>query len=79
MAGTGTARGYFRRLYKNGDIDYGTYEATHKTTFKKDGSWKETTWEATSKAIGGTGKFKNVKGSGTARGKATAEGALRAV
>jgi hypothetical protein len=74
VAGTGNARGYFRRLFKNGDIDYGTYESTHKTTVKEDGSW-ETTWEGTWKLIGGTGKFKNTKGSGTSRGKATAEGA----
>jgi hypothetical protein len=75
VAGTGTQRGYFRRLYKNGDTDYGTYEGTHKTTVKEDGSW-ETTWESTYKVTGGTGKFKNIKGSGTDRGKATAEGAI---
>jgi hypothetical protein len=75
VAGTGPTRGYFRRLHKNGDIDYGTFENTHKTSFKEDGSWLETTWEGTWKAIGGTGKFKNIKGSGTFRGKATAEGA----
>jgi hypothetical protein len=74
VAGTGTSRGYFRRLYKNGDTDYGTFESTHKTTVKEDGSW-ETTWEGTWKLSGGTGKFKNTKGSGTDRGKATAEGA----
>jgi hypothetical protein len=76
VAGTGPTRGYFRRLHKNGDIDYGTFENTHKTSFKEDGSWLETTWEGTWKTIGGTGKFKNTKGSGTFRGKATAaEGA----
>jgi hypothetical protein len=75
VAGTGTHRGYFVRHYKNGDIDYGTYEGTHKTTFKEDGSFLEATWEGTYKVIGGTGKFKNAKGSGTYRGKATAEGA----
>jgi hypothetical protein len=74
VAGTGTNRGYFRRLHKNGDIDYGSWEGTHKTTVKEDGSW-EKTWESTWKTHGGTGKFKNIKGSGTARGKATAEGA----
>jgi hypothetical protein len=74
VAGTGTQRGYFRRLYKNGDTDYGSYEGTHKTTVKEDGSW-ETTWEGTWKSLGGTGKFKNIKGSGTVRGKATAQGA----
>jgi hypothetical protein len=75
VAGTGTHRGYYVRLHKNGDIDYGPYEGTHKTTFKEDGSWETTTWEGTWKSTGGTGKFKNVKGAGTYRGKATAEGA----
>jgi hypothetical protein len=75
VAGTGTHRAYYRRLHKNGDTEYGTYEGTHKTTNKEDGSWLETTWEGTWKCIGGTGKFKNAKGSGTYRGKATAEGA----
>ena len=59
---------------KNGDTDYGPYEGTHKTTFKEDGSF-ETTWEGTWKVTGGTGKFKNIKGGGTYRGKATAQGA----
>ena len=75
VAGTGTHRGYYVRLHKNGDIDYGPFEGTHKTSFKEDGSWEATTWEVTWKSIGGTGKFKNIKGSGTYRGKATAEGA----
>ena len=75
MAGTGTHRGYYRNLHKNGDTDYGSYEGTVKTTFKEDGSWETTTWEGTIKVIGGTGKCKNIKGSGTYRGKATAEGA----
>ena len=74
VAGTGTVRGYFRRLFKNGDTDYGPFEGTFKTTFKEDGSW-EMTWEGTWNSNGGTGKFKNIKGSGTYRGKATAEGA----
>jgi hypothetical protein len=75
VAGTGTHGGYFRNLLKNGDTEYGSYEGTHKTTFKEDGSFLETTWEGTYKVLGGTGKFKNIKGSGTYRGKATAEGA----
>ena len=75
VAGTGTARGYFRRLHKNGETDYGTYEGTVKTTVKEDGSW-ERTWEGKWKTHGGTGKFKNIKGSGTARGKATAQEAF---
>ena len=74
VAGTGPQRGYYVRHYKNGDIDYGTLEGTLKTTNKEDGSWETTTWEGTFKVTGGTGKFKNIKGSGTYRGKATAEG-----
>jgi hypothetical protein len=74
VAGTGTHRGYVIRLFKNGDTDYSSYEGTHKTTLKEDGSW-ERTWEGTWKETGGTGKFKNIKGEGTYRGKATAEGA----
>jgi hypothetical protein len=76
VAGTGTHSGYYRRLHKNGDIDYGTYEGTHKTSVKEDGSWESTTWEGTWKSNGGTGKFKNIKGSGTYRGKATAQEAF---
>jgi hypothetical protein len=76
VAGTGTHRGYYINLLKNGDTEYGLYEGTFKTTFKEDGSWEATTWEGTFKVSGGTGKFKNIKGSGTYRGKATpAEGA----
>jgi hypothetical protein len=75
VAGTGTFRGYYVRLHKNGDTDYGPYEGTQKTTFKEDGSWEMTTWKVTWKTIGGTGEFKNIKGSGTAYGRATAEGA----
>ena len=74
VAGTGTGRGYLTRIFKNGDIKYGSYEGTHKTTVKEDGS-TETTWEGTYKVTGGTGRFKNAKGGGTYRGKATAEGA----
>jgi hypothetical protein len=74
VAGTGTHRGYAIRLLKNGDTTYGPYEGTHKTTVKEDGS-SETTWEGTWKVTGLTGKFKNIKGGGTYRGKATAEGA----
>jgi hypothetical protein len=75
VAGTGKYMGYYVRHHKNGDIDYGPFEGTFKTTFKEDGSWETTTWEGTWKTNGGTGKFKNMKGSGTDRGKATAEGA----
>jgi len=76
VAGTGIHSGYYVRHHKNGDIDYGTIEGTHKTSFKEDGSWEASTWEGTWKSNGGTGKFKNIKGSGTYRGKATAQEAF---
>ena len=75
VAGTGTHTGYYVRLHKNGDTDYGSYEGMHKTSVKEDGSW-ETTAEGTWKSLGGTGKFKNTKGSGTYRVKATAQEAF---
>jgi hypothetical protein len=31
VEGVGTHRGYVRRLFKNGDTDYGSYEGTQKT------------------------------------------------
>jgi hypothetical protein len=34
------------------------------------------TWEGTYQTNGGTGKFKNIKGAGTYRGKATAQEAF---
>ena len=74
VAGTGTHRGYFRRIFKSGDTIYGPYEGTHKTTVKADGSW-EVTSEGKWQITGGTGKFQSSKGSGTYRGKATAQGA----
>jgi hypothetical protein len=74
VAGTGTSRGYFRRFHKNEETTYGSFEGTHKTTVKEDGSW-ERTFEGTYKITGGTGKFKNINGGGTYRGKGTAEGA----
>ena len=70
VTGTGTHRGYFIRLHKNGDTDYGTYEGTDKTTFKEDGSWENVGGDM--EVHGGTGGFKNTKGSGTDGGKATA-------
>jgi hypothetical protein len=55
-------------------ISVSAQSMTRNTTVKEDGSW-ERTWEGTFKLTGGTGKFKNIKGGGTYRGKATAEGA----
>ena len=71
-AGTGTHRGYTRRVSKNGDTVFGSYEGSHRS----DGTPQGTTWEGSWKETGGTGKSKNSKGAGTYRGKVTAEGAF---
>jgi hypothetical protein len=74
VVGMGSHKGYEDCLYKNGDHSYLKYEGTHKTITQGDGSW-EATWEGSFQYTGGTGKFKNLKGNGTYKGKATPEGA----
>jgi hypothetical protein len=75
VAGTGSHKGYTMKIYPNGDRGYGTYEGTHKMITKGDGSW-EATYEGTWKWTSGTGKFKNLKGNGTYKGKASPEGGI---
>jgi hypothetical protein len=75
IAGTGSHRGYTMKIHPNGDRFYGSYEGTHKTITKGDGSW-EATFEGTWKWTNGTGKFKNIKGNGTYKGKASPEGGI---
>jgi hypothetical protein len=71
--GTGKSRGYSDQTHKNGDKTYWQYEGSHKTMTKADGSW-ETTTESRYWALGGTGKFKALKGGGTATCRFTVEG-----
>ena len=66
--GTGTHKGYYTYVLKGGEQTYGTFEGSHKTVAKEDGSWL-TTWDGTYKYLGGTGKYKNIKGTGTYKGK----------
>lgn len=73
IAGSGSHRGYGINRPKSGDERYEKWEGTHKTTSKEGGVW-ETTFEGKFEWIGGTGKYKNIKGGGTYKGKATAEG-----
>lgn len=72
-AGTGTHRGYTTSNFKNGDQTYQKWEGTHKTTINESGHW-ETKYEGTFQSIGGTGKFKNIKGNGVYRGTVTSKG-----
>jgi hypothetical protein len=73
VAGTGSHRGYTVFNHKNGDKSYASWEGTHKTIVKEGGSW-ETPFEGKGQLIGGTGKFKDVKGTLTYKGKITPEG-----
>jgi hypothetical protein len=74
VAGSGSHRSYAVNRLKNGEERYEKAEGTHKTTVKAGGAW-ETTFEGKFEWIGGTGKYKNIKGGGTYKGRATAEGA----
>ena len=73
VAGSGAHKGYRIMLHKNGEESYLKFEGTHKTSVKEGGAW-EVSFEGTYEHTGGTGKFKNIKGSGTYTGKTTAAG-----
>ncbi len=66
--GSGIHKGYYTLVFKGGDQAYGTFEGTHKTASKDDGSWLST-WDGTYKYLGGSGKYKNIKGTGAYKGK----------
>lgn len=70
--GSGTHRGHFFDNHDDGSTTYGAFEGKVKTTAKADGSW-ESIWEGTYHYIGGSGKFKNIKGNGTYKGKASSK------
>lgn len=72
-AGSGSHRGYAVYHHKNGDDSYTKYEGTHKRVTKEDGAW-ESTSEGKAQFVGGTGKFKNIKGISTYNCKFMAEG-----
>ena len=71
--GSGKFRGYSDQTHKNGDKSYWQYEGSQSTATKADGSW-EVTSESRYWAVGGTGKFKAIKGGGTATCRFTVEG-----
>ena len=73
VAGTGPHWGFFVDVHENGDQTMGRFEGSTVTKTNPDGSWV-TTWQGTHRYTGGTGKFRNVKGSGTYQGKATSSG-----
>jgi len=70
IAGDGKHRGVAIDKFKNGDIAINEYEGTHKVVTKGNDDW-EVHYEGKFKFIGGTGKFKNLKGGGTYKGHIT--------
>ena len=72
VAGSGSLKGYMRIIHNNGDESYGTYAGTNKLT-KAGAAW-EVAVEGTMQFNGGTGKFKDLKGSGSYKGTSTPTG-----
>ncbi len=72
-AGTGSHKGYLTIHHKNGDESYLKYEGTDKMAGGEGGAW-EVSSEGKIQITGGTGKFKDMKGSGRYTGKTTAKG-----
>jgi hypothetical protein len=70
IAGSGSHRGRWIGTDKDGDKIFSQYEGTHKTVDKGDGSW-EATFEGKWQWTGGTGKYKNIKGGGSYKGRIT--------
>jgi hypothetical protein len=70
--GSGKANGYYFDTHDDGSTSYGSYQGTEKMTTQNDGSW-EVIWEGTYQYLGGSGKFKNIKGSGKYKGKASSK------
>jgi len=72
VAGTGSHRGYSVSVQKSGDRVYYKWEGAHKTVIKDGGAW-ELDYEGKFELTGGTGKFSNIRGSGTYRGSVNAQ------
>ena len=68
-----TERGYATNHYQSGDVNYISFEGVGKTT-KKDGGDYEVAGQGKFIWLGGTGKFKTIKGSGTYTCKFTPKG-----
>lgn len=68
--GSGTHSGIALDTLKTGDEIYQTFSGTHKTTTKADGSW-ETNYQGVSIIDGGTGRYKNAKGTLNYKGRIT--------
>ena len=75
VAGSGSHGGYLTILHKNKDESYVKFEGTNKMAVKEGGTW-EVSSEGKLQFTGGTGKFKNIKGTGNYKGKTTEKGLI---
>jgi hypothetical protein len=73
VSGDGRHRGVEIDIFSNGDTAINNFEGTHKVITKEGGAW-EVKYEGRFEFVGGTGRFKNIKGHGTYRGHITPEG-----
>jgi hypothetical protein len=73
VAGSGSRKGYLVVRHKNGDESYLKYEGNDKMTADDRGAW-EVSSEGDIHVIGGTGKFKDMKGNGKYKGKTNPKG-----
>jgi hypothetical protein len=76
VGGSGPHKGYYVDTYADGSQCYGSFEGMQKVVAGSDGAW-EATWEGTYRYLGGTGKCKSIKGSGTYKGGASSTQAAK--
>ena len=73
VAGNGTFSGVGERTHRNGDKTFYKFQGSTKRTAKDSGSW-ESISEGKGEIVGGTGKFKNIRGTITFRTVANPQG-----
>ena len=67
--GTGTTKGYTKIIDKDGDVRFCTSEGKASSTLSPEGKPIAATMEGTFSIIKGTGKWENIHGGGTSKGK----------
>ena len=73
VKGNGTHRGYQKDITPEGDVVFATFEGKTTTTLSPEGK-PLTTFEGTFSFTRGTGKYENIHGGGTYKGKVIGEG-----
>lgn len=72
ILGNGTYKGYGTHVHSDGEMHYDKWKGTMTSMIVKGQS--VATYQGSWEIIGGTGKWKNAKGSGTYKGKVIASG-----